>query len=186
MPNVSSFINRDELKQSEMKRELVDGGSAYGLVSIVTEPSARLCFVLGVASVIDGPWLACRWQVAVGWAHPAAAPLSALLRIGGKRKPRSTEASGASRTGNLGAGMGGVVSRPLTRDNGAGWIRFRGQSTTRAAWAMLAAIRRASSRVSSLAAARHPTPNHSPLTRSPRRQAVGAALAHQGRVPWRS
>jgi hypothetical protein len=36
-----------------------------------------------------------------------------LLRIGGKRKPRSTEASGASRTGNLGEGMGGVVSRPL-------------------------------------------------------------------------
>jgi hypothetical protein len=91
-----------------MKRELVDGGSAYGLVSIVTEPSARLCFVLGVASVIDGPWLACRWQVAVGWAHPAAAPLSALLRIGGKRKPRSTEANGASRTGNFGEGAGAL------------------------------------------------------------------------------
>jgi hypothetical protein len=35
------------------------------------------------------------------------APLSALLRIGGKRKPRATEACGASRTGNLGEGIGG-------------------------------------------------------------------------------
>ena len=38
--------------------------------------------------------------------HSAAAPLSVLLRIGGKRKPRTTEASGASRTGNLGEVMG--------------------------------------------------------------------------------
>jgi hypothetical protein len=38
--------------------------------------------------------------------HSAAAPLSVLLRIGGKRKPRATEASGASRTGNLGEVMG--------------------------------------------------------------------------------
>ena len=40
--------------------------------------------------------------------HSAAAPLSALLRIGGKRKPRSTEASGASRTGNFGEGAGAL------------------------------------------------------------------------------
>jgi len=46
--------------------------------------------------------------MAAGWAHPAVAPLSALLRIGGKRKPRSTEASGASRTGNFGEGAGAL------------------------------------------------------------------------------
>ena len=34
----------------------------------------------------------------------------------------------------LGCGAGGVVSCPLTQDNGAGWIRFRGQSTAPAAW----------------------------------------------------
>jgi hypothetical protein len=54
--------------------------------------------------------------------HSAAAPLSVLLRIDSKRKPRATEARD-----------GGVVSCPLTQDNGAGWIRFRGQSTTRVA-----------------------------------------------------
>ena len=65
---------------------------------------------------MGAPSLGAPWQVAAGVLraqHSAAAPLSALLRIGGKRKPRSTEASGASRTGNLGEGMGGVVSRPL-------------------------------------------------------------------------
>ena len=66
------------------------------------------CFVLGVIGhrrSLAGR----RWQVAVGWAHhSAAAPLSALLRIGGKSKPRSTEASGASRTGNFGEGAGAL------------------------------------------------------------------------------
>jgi hypothetical protein len=81
-----------------------------------------------------GKWRAC--------ARPLRHPLSALLRIGGKRKPRATGASGASRTGNLGEGMGGVVSCPLTRDNGAGWIRFRGQ-VNKGSLAMLAAMRRA-------------------------------------------
>jgi hypothetical protein len=94
--------------------------------------------------------------VAVGCpgGRPAVAPSikRALLRIGGKRKPRATGASGASRTGNLGEGMGGVVSCPLTRDNGAGWIRFRGQ-VNKGSLAMLAAMRRASSRVSRLLAA---------------------------------
>jgi hypothetical protein len=47
-----------------------------------------------------------------------------------------------------------------------------------ASLAMLAAMRRASSGVGSLGA--------HVLTQSPRRQAVGAALAHQGRVLWRS
>ena len=48
------------------------------------------------------------WQVAVGcFRHPAAAPLSALLRIGGKRKPGATEGSGASRDRKLGCGDGG-------------------------------------------------------------------------------
>ena len=43
--------------------------------------------------------------------------------------------------------MGGVVSCPLTQHNSAGWIRFRGQSTTRAAWRWFAAMRRASSQI---------------------------------------
>ena len=78
--------------------------------------------------------------------HPAAAPLNALERIGGKRKPREGQSCGASRTGNLGEGIGGVVSCPLTQDNGAGWIRFRGQVNNSGSLAMM---RRASSRVSS-------------------------------------
>jgi hypothetical protein len=86
----------------------------------------RLVFVLGVASVIDGPWLACRWQVAAGWAHPAAAPLSALLRIGGKRKPRSTEASGASRTGNFGEGAGALFPVHLRKTTTRAGLRSGG------------------------------------------------------------
>jgi hypothetical protein len=63
--------------------------------------------------------------------HSATAPLSVLLRIDGKRKPRATEASGASRTGNLGEGMGASFPVRLPKTTGRGWIRFRGQSTNR-------------------------------------------------------
>jgi hypothetical protein len=87
-----------------------------------------------------------KWRSGV---RPGTRPLrhlNALERIGGKRKPREGQSCGASRTGNLGEGIGGVVSCPLTQDNGAGWIRFRGQVNNSGSLAMM---RRASSRVSS-------------------------------------
>jgi hypothetical protein len=99
---------------------------------------------------MGAPSLGAPWQVAAGVLraqHSAAALLSALLRIGGKRKPRSTEASGASRTGNFGEGAGALfpvhLRKTTTRAGlGSGGSQQLGQL------AMLAAIRRASSRVS--------------------------------------
>jgi hypothetical protein len=98
----------------ETRVGLLDGaagsGAAYcyyrnrsrtALVTTPRQPSA-LCTLVCTSA---------RRSSAGGWGrYPGrcgVAPLSALLRIGGKRKPRATDACGASRTGNLGEGIGG-------------------------------------------------------------------------------
>jgi hypothetical protein len=66
----------------------------------------------------------------------------ALLRMDGKRKPRATEASGASRTGNLGEGMGASFPVHLPKTTARAGLGS-GAVNNSGSLAMLAAIRRA-------------------------------------------
>ena len=102
------------------------------------------------------------------------------LRIGGKRKPRTTEASGASRDRKLGAGMGASFPVHLPKTTPRAGLGS-GAVNNSDSLAMLAAMRRASSRVRSLPAA----PSGGSLKSAIRRRAT-AALKMKRPHAWTS